>query len=107
MLPLALCWTGSSVLTSLLRPYAAGPIDRRGSDSGRRWAHGTNHGDLDAGRESTKLQDFDPTDFASLHLLNLVTARMGGHIGIGILEQACFGPHAPLGLTGLNAGFGV
>jgi hypothetical protein len=69
------------------------------------WAHGSNHGELETGRESIKLTDFDPTDFFSLHLQNLVIARMGDRTGIGVLEQACFGPHAPTGLTGLNDGF--
>ena len=39
------------------------------------WGHGTNHGDLETGRESIKLDDFDPLDFHSLHLQNLVIAR--------------------------------
>lgn len=71
------------------------------------WAHGTNHGELETGRESVALADFDPTDFHSLHLQNLVRARMGDRIGIGVLEQACFGSHTPTGLTGLNDGIGV
>ncbi len=68
------------------------------------WTHGSNHGELETGRESIKLDDFDPTDFFSLHLQNLVVARMGDRTGIGVLEQACFGPHEPSGLTGLNDG---
>jgi len=70
------------------------------------WGHGTNHGDLETGRESIKLDDFDPLDFHSLHLQNLVIARMGGRTGIGVLEQAHFAPHAPTGLTGFTDGFG-
>jgi len=69
------------------------------------WAHGTNHGELETGRESIKLDDFDPVDFSSLHMQNLVIATMGGRTGVGVLEQACFGPHAPTGLTGLTDGF--
>jgi hypothetical protein len=70
------------------------------------WSHGSNHGELETGRESIKLEDFDPVDWSSLHLQNLVRARMGDQVGIGVLEQAHFGPHAPTGLTGLTDGFG-
>jgi hypothetical protein len=69
------------------------------------WGHGTNHGELETGRESIKLDDFDPLDFHSLHLQNLVIARMGDRTGVGVLEEAHFGPHAPTGLTGLVDGF--
>ena len=68
------------------------------------WAHGSSHGELETGRESIALADFDPTDFHSLHLQNLVIARMGDRTGVGVLEQAHFGPHEPTGLTGLNDG---
>jgi hypothetical protein len=68
------------------------------------WAHGSSHGELETGGESIRLEDFDPTDFHSLHLQNVVVARMGDRTGIGVLEQACFGPHDPTGLTGLNDG---
>jgi hypothetical protein len=71
------------------------------------WAHGSSHGELETGRESIKLDDFDPIDFSSLHLQNLVRVRMGERTGIGVLEQACFGPHDPTGLTGLVDGFGA
>jgi len=70
------------------------------------WAHGTSHGELETGRESIKLEDFDPLDWSSLHIQNLVRARMGGRSGIGVLEQVHFGPHTPTGLTGLRDGYG-
>jgi len=70
------------------------------------WGHGTNHGELETGRESIKLDDFDPLDWSSLHLQNLVIARAGDRTGVGVLEQAHFGPHAPSGLTGFLDGFG-
>ena len=54
--------------------------------------------------EETRLADFDPLDWSSLHLQNLVIARMGDRTGVGVLEQAHFGPHAPTGLTGLFDG---
>ena len=71
------------------------------------WAHGSNHGGLETGRESIKLDDFDPLDFSSLHMQNLVIARMGGRTGIGVLEEIHLGPHAPTGLTGLTDGYGT
>jgi hypothetical protein len=70
------------------------------------WGHGTNHGELETGRESIKLEEFDPLDFSSIHLQNLVIAKMGGRTGVGVLEQAHFGPHAPTGLTGVLDGYG-
>jgi hypothetical protein len=69
------------------------------------WAHGTNHGTLETGRESIALSDFDPVDISSIHLQNVVRARMGDRTGIGVLEQATLGPHAPSGLTGFLDGF--
>ena len=58
------------------------------------------------GSESIKLDDFDPLDWSSLHLQNLVIARIGDREGVGVLEQAHFGPHTPSGLTGFLDGFG-
>jgi hypothetical protein len=71
------------------------------------WGHGSNHGTLDTGRESIKLGDFDPLDFSSLHVQNLVRARMGERTGVGVLEQIHLGPHEPTGLTGLLDGYGT
>lgn len=71
------------------------------------WAHGTSHGELETGRESIVLDDFDPLDWSSLHIQNLVIARMGDRVGVGVLEQAHFGPHEPSGLTGFLDGFGA
>ncbi|CNK03901.1 Uncharacterised protein [Mycobacterium tuberculosis] len=68
------------------------------------WGHGTIHGPLETGRESIGLDDFDPTDFASIHLQNLVTATMGDRRGVGVVEQIAIGPHQPSGLTGLLDG---
>jgi hypothetical protein len=70
------------------------------------WGHGTLHGPLEIGRESIKLTDFDPLDFTSLHVQNIVTAAMGDRTGIGVLEQMHLGPHLPTGLTGFLDGHG-
>ena len=68
------------------------------------WAHGGNHGALETGRESIRLDEFDPLDFSSIHIQNLVRVRMGERTGIGVLEQVALGPHEPTGLTGLLDG---
>jgi len=73
----------------------------------RNWGHGTNHGELETGRESIRLEDFDPIDLHSLHLQSLVIARMGNRTGVGVLERGHFGPHTPSGFTGLTDGYGT
>lgn len=64
------------------------------------WGHGSIHGALAAGHESIKLDDFQETDPSTMHLQNVVAARMDGRTGIGVLEQALVGPHQPTGLSG-------
>ena len=59
------------------------------------WGHGTNHGELETGRESIPLGDFEPLDWSSIHVQNVVRARMGDRTGIGVLEELHFGPHDP------------
>jgi hypothetical protein len=71
------------------------------------WGHGSNHGQLEVGRESIRLDDFDPVDFSSIHLQNLVIATMGDRKGVGVVEQIAIGPHHPTGLTGLLDGHGA
>ena len=68
------------------------------------WGHGSNHGQLETGRESIRLDDFDPLDFASIHIQNLVVAKMGDRRGVGVVEQIAIGPHQPSGLTGFLDG---
>jgi hypothetical protein len=68
------------------------------------WSHGSNHGDLETGRESIRVEDFDPLDPSCLHVQSVVRATMEGRAGIGVLEQAHFGPHGPTGLVGMIDG---
>jgi len=68
------------------------------------WLHGSNHGQLETGRESIRLDDFDPLDFGSIHIQNLVTAKMGDRRGVGVVEQIALGPHQPSGLAGFLDG---
>jgi hypothetical protein len=69
------------------------------------WGHGRNHGPLETGREDIDLKDIDPADVSSLHVQNVVVARMGDRRGIGVVEQIAIGPHEPSGLTGLFDGY--
>jgi hypothetical protein len=69
------------------------------------FAHGRNHGELEVGGESIKLEDFEPLDPASIHVQTLCRARMGDKEGVGVLEQLAFGPHEPTGLTGWVDGY--
>jgi hypothetical protein len=69
------------------------------------WSHGSNHGTLDTAREDIALADFDPTDFSSVHIQNIVRARLTGPgaeglEGLGVLEQFPLGNHEPTGLSG-------
>jgi hypothetical protein len=68
------------------------------------WGHGSFHGQLETGRESIPLDEFDPLDFSSIHLQNLVVAKMGDRRGVGVLEQIAIGPHQPTELTGFLDG---
>lgn len=65
------------------------------------WGHGSLHGELEVGGEAIALDDFNPVEPWSIHVQSLCRARYGDETGIGVLEQLCFGDHAPTGLTGL------
>jgi len=69
------------------------------------WAHGSIHGELEVGGESIALEDFVPLDPSSIHIQTLCRVRMGDRVGVGVLEQLVFGPHAPTGLTGILDGY--
>jgi hypothetical protein len=69
------------------------------------FSHGSNHGELEVGGESIKLDEFNPQDPSSIHIQTLCKVRMGAKQGVGVLEQLAFGPHAPTGLTGLVDGY--
>ncbi|CRZ14387.1 hypothetical protein [Mycolicibacterium neworleansense] len=69
------------------------------------WGHGSHHGQFEIGRESIRLDEFEPTDFASIHLQNVVKATMGERTGIGVVEQIAIGPHEPSRLKGFLDGY--
>ncbi len=69
------------------------------------FAHGSNHGALEVGGESIKLDEFEPLVPSNIHVQTVCRVRMGDKEGIGVLEQLAFGPHDPTGLTGLIDGY--
>jgi hypothetical protein len=73
------------------------------------WSHGVWKGELATGASSWACDAADPLDLHNVHIQQLMRARLqtdGGpeRTGIGILEQAPIGPHAPSGFTGLRDG---
>jgi hypothetical protein len=63
------------------------------------WNHGRWKGELEIAGESWKTEDINELALDSVHIQQLVRARMDGQEGIGALEQMCIGPHAPSGFT--------
>ncbi|MEN8184397.1 MAG: hypothetical protein ABFS46_17880 [Myxococcota bacterium] len=61
------------------------------------WGHGRWKGELAVGGESWKSAELDPMALENQHVQQVVRARCGGRTGVGVLEQLCFGPHAPYG----------
>ena len=56
-------------------------------------------GDLALAAESWKTDEVDPLALENLHIQQVVRARSGDRVGIGVLEQVCIGPHVPSGFT--------
>lgn len=65
------------------------------------WPHGRWHGELAVGSESWQLDELDWSDVHHLHVQQLVRARRGDDVGLGVLEQLALGPH-PSGLVGFT-----
>ena len=61
------------------------------------WGHGMWKGELALGGESWKVDDVEPMAVENQHIQQVVRARCGDNVGIGVLEQICFGPHARYG----------
>lgn len=75
----------------------------RGAGYGHpRFKHGTWHGELVVDGEVHRTDELDNLDPANLHVQQLVRARWGERVGLGVLEQYVLGPHAPTGVTALN-----
>jgi hypothetical protein len=65
------------------------------------WGHGTWHGELAFEGESWKVDDVDPMAIENQHIQQVVRARSGDRVGLGVLEQISFGPHARYGFRDL------
>ena len=63
----------------------------------REWAHGTWKDELVVGGEEASCADLDTGKGDCIHLQQVVRARWGARIGLGVLEQAVFGPYEPAG----------
>lgn len=71
------------------------------------WGHGHWHGELATFAEEHAVGELDSVEPSSIHVQQVMRARWGDRTGLGVLEQAAFGPHAPSGLKGLFDGFGA
>ncbi len=68
------------------------------------WGHAMWRDELDTGYESWKLDEVEPDEYCTIHVHNVVRAKMGNQTGIGILETLVFGRHAPSGFKDLFDG---
>jgi hypothetical protein len=65
------------------------------------WGHGKWKGELAIGGESWKVEDADNLDLPNQHIQQVVRARIGDDVGIGVLEQIHLGPNKRFGFKGL------
>jgi hypothetical protein len=68
------------------------------------WGHAVWRDELDIGYESWKLDEIEPDEYCTIHVHNVVRARMGDRHGMGILETLVFGRHQPSGFQDLFDG---
>jgi hypothetical protein len=61
------------------------------------WKHAVWHDELEIGYDSWRLEEVDPEDFGTIHVQTLCRAKMGDHVGVGVIETLCYGPHEPSG----------
>ena len=69
------------------------------------WGHGHWHDELAVGSEEHKVEDLDNVEPWNLHVQQVMRAKWGDKVGLGVLEQLAFGEHQPSGLTGLLDGY--
>ena len=69
------------------------------------WGHGHWHGELAVGSEAIAVEELDNLEPWNIHIQQVMRARWGDRVGLGVLEQLAFGEHQPSGLTGLLDGF--
>jgi hypothetical protein len=68
------------------------------------WGHAVWRDELEIGYESWKLDEVEPDEYCTIHVHNIVRAKMGDQRGIGILETIVFGRHEPSGFQDLFDG---
>ena len=68
------------------------------------WGHAVWRDELEIGYENWKLDEVEPDEYCSIHVHNVVRAKMGELEGIGILETIVFGRHEPSGFQDLFDG---
>jgi len=61
--------------------------------------HGSWHGELSVTGDSWRTDEVDRTEFRRFHIQELVSARWGDRVGVGILEQLVIGAHEPSGFV--------
>lgn len=61
------------------------------------WGHGMWKGEIAIGGESWRCNELDPMALDNQHIQQVVRARSGDRVGIGVLEQISIGPHARYG----------
>ena len=69
------------------------------------WGHGHWHGEEAVGSEEHKVEELDNVEPWNIHIQQVMRARWGDTVGLGVLEQLAFGEHRPSGLTGILDGF--
>ena len=68
------------------------------------WGHGYWKGELATGHESFDPSALDMLQVPNFHTQQVVRARDGSRVGLGVLEQVVLGPYAPAGFTGMADG---
>jgi len=69
------------------------------------WGHGRWHDELAVGSEEHKVEELDNVEPWNIHIQQVMRARWGDRVGLGVLEQLAIGEHRPSGLTGILDGF--
>ena len=65
------------------------------------WGHGIDRGELAVAYDSIDLASVDEASPLYLHIQAISRVRMGGKVGLGVLEQLILGPHEPSGFKEL------
>ena len=69
------------------------------------WGHGRWKGEHAVGSEEHKVEELDNLEPWNIHIQQVMRARWGDRVGLGVLEQLAFGEHVPSGLTGFLDGY--